>query len=104
MINWRDGKAGFVGAAKHWIKGFFRYAYSETTESIASPDAYHSLISPIVTTGNGVLSTITATHGILSTVTASHGLSSMLNARGRGLESTTTDAGTGLESAIENTS
>lgn len=31
MINWRNGKAGFVGGLKYAIKGFFQYAYSVTT-------------------------------------------------------------------------
>ncbi len=34
MINWRDGKGGFVGASKRFIKGFFSYSYAVTTESV----------------------------------------------------------------------
>lgn len=38
MINWREGKAGFVGGSKRLIKGIFRYAYS-VTSAIAVPTA-----------------------------------------------------------------
>ena len=31
MIKWRDGKGGFVGAAKQAIKGFFSYSFTVTT-------------------------------------------------------------------------
>ena len=34
MINWREGKAGFVGAAKQFIKGFFNYSYTVTSADI----------------------------------------------------------------------
>ena len=67
-------------------------------------DAYHSLLSPIVSRGTGVLSTITTTSGILSTVTGTHGIASMLNGRGKGVLSTITSDGKGVLSAIKNTS
>ena len=34
MILWRDGKAGFVGASKRIIKGFFSYSYTSPTANI----------------------------------------------------------------------
>ena len=71
---------------------------------IDPPDAYHSLLSPIVSRGTGVLSTITTTSGILSTVTGTHGIASMLNGRGKGVLSTITSDGKGVLSAIKNTS
>ena len=37
MIKWREGKAGFVGAAKRLIKGFFDSSFTLTSESVA-PD------------------------------------------------------------------
>ena len=39
MIKWRDGKAGFVGASKRLIKGFFSYSYSVTTAAVEAPSA-----------------------------------------------------------------
>ena len=38
MINWRNGKAGFVGGLKHAIKGFFRYSHSITSETAVIPE------------------------------------------------------------------
>ena len=35
MINWREGKAGFIGASKRLIKGFFSYQYSLALPPIA---------------------------------------------------------------------
>jgi len=34
MINWRRGKAGFVGASKRLIKGFFDFRFSLSTAII----------------------------------------------------------------------
>lgn len=28
MINWRDGKAGFVGGLKYFIKGVFQFTHN----------------------------------------------------------------------------
>ena len=37
MINWRNGKGGFVGGLKTAIKGFFQYAHSITSETVIPP-------------------------------------------------------------------
>lgn len=37
MINWRGGKAGFVGGIKHNIKGFFRAVYAVTSTAPVDP-------------------------------------------------------------------
>lgn len=34
MIRWRDGKAGFVGATKRLIKGFFDSSFTLTSETV----------------------------------------------------------------------
>ena len=34
MINWRDGKAGFIGGLKRFIKGVFDPSYSVTTATV----------------------------------------------------------------------
>ena len=34
MLNWRNGKAGFVGGLKYLIKGVFRYAHTVTTADV----------------------------------------------------------------------
>tara|TARA_R110000803_G_scaffold115793_5_gene184361 strand:- start:8139 stop:8417 length:279 start_codon:yes stop_codon:yes gene_type:complete len=33
MINWRSGKAGFVGGLKYAIRGVFQFAHSVTSEA-----------------------------------------------------------------------
>ena len=35
MINWRNGKGGFIGGLKTAIRGFFQYAHSITSEAVA---------------------------------------------------------------------
>ena len=42
MINWRNGKGGFVGGLKNIIGGVFRYAHSIT--STAPLDAVDSVV------------------------------------------------------------
>ena len=42
MINWRNGKAGFVGGLKYAIKGFFKYAHSVTSETAVTPEVVAS--------------------------------------------------------------
>ena len=38
MINWRDGKAGFVGGLKRIIKGVFDPVYSVTSATAIDPE------------------------------------------------------------------
>lgn len=37
MINWRNGKGGFVGGLKYAIKGLFQFAHSLTSAVPAAP-------------------------------------------------------------------
>ena len=38
MINWRSGKAGFVGGSKYIVKGVFKYFHSVTSVTAAPPE------------------------------------------------------------------
>jgi len=58
MINWRNGKGGFVGGLKHSIKGFFQYAHSVTTESVVISGPEGIIVGGVLGNGlqvNGVL-------------------------------------------------
>ena len=37
MINWRDGKGGFVGGLKYLVKGVFQFAHSLTSVAPVGP-------------------------------------------------------------------
>lgn len=52
MINWRSGKAGFVGASKRLIKGFFSYQYSVTTATVVTRPVFSGTV-PNVTISVG---------------------------------------------------
>lgn len=43
IINWRRGKAGFVGASKRLIKGFFDYAYAAVVAAPTVPGLEYTL-------------------------------------------------------------
>ena len=47
MINWRNGKGGFVGGLKYIIKGVFQFAHSVTSVG-PTPDCYIAGISTII--------------------------------------------------------
>ena len=53
MINWRSGIAGFKGASKYLIKGFFSYAYSATSDDPIQPDAPFGVSVRGIISGNG---------------------------------------------------
>jgi len=38
MIKWREGKAGFVGGSKRFIKGFFDFSFTLTSEDVEPPE------------------------------------------------------------------
>ena len=37
MINWREGKNGFVGGSKRLIRGVLSYGYTETSVTVSAP-------------------------------------------------------------------
>ena len=103
MINWRDGKAGFVGGLKRFIKGVFDPSYSVTTASVVTqgPDGagYSSVmtndgISKIGLMFNDGLGTV----GLMSN--DGIGLSSRLSNSGIGKVGLITNDGIGREGEI----
>ncbi len=101
MLNWRNGKGGFVGGLKHLIKGVFRYNHTITTATIvANPKAF-GVISLIDDSGQGLTSSIDATgQGLESSITASFGVISFIDSSGQGLTSLINTDGKGVESDI----
>ena len=78
MIFWRDGKAGFVGAAKKLIRGFFSFQHSVTTDSVAvTPLSFG--VNSIITSTEAVLCTITETDGVLCTMTSTEAKASAIS-------------------------
>jgi len=70
-MNWRNGKAGFVGGLKYAIKGVFSYFHSVTTEAVL-PSATSGLsVCGTIATGQSqasVLSTQFSVCGELSSI------------------------------------
>jgi hypothetical protein len=87
MIIWRDGKAGFVGAAKRFIKGFFSPVYSKTSVAVIPPDKTFGVLSIIQDRGLGVNSLMTVSLGVSSGMDSSNGLLSVIQSRGLGVSS-----------------
>ncbi|RKZ81676.1 MAG: hypothetical protein DRQ39_11595 [Gammaproteobacteria bacterium] len=59
MINWRRGKAGFVGASKRLIKKFFDFQFTAPSTYVSIPTPFpvpiDSLIDPNgLTLGSGI--------------------------------------------------
>jgi hypothetical protein len=100
MINWRNGKAGFVGGLKYLIKGFFSYQHSVTSADVAAGHAF-GVVSLIDDSGQGLSSAIDATgQGVNSLITASFGVLSLIDNSGQGLTSLIDTEGEGVESDI----
>jgi len=99
MINWREGKAGFVGGSKRLIKGVFSYVYTVTSVSIEPPNLTVGFMSIVQEAGKGALSTITADGvGVLSTIEQSSGLLSIIQESGKGVSSAIDEDGQGVDS------
>lgn len=49
MMNWRDGKGGFVGGLKYLIKGVFQFAHSLTSVAPVgpTPDCFVAFVGTI---------------------------------------------------------
>ena len=101
MINWRSGIAGFKGASKYLIKGFFSYAYSVTSADIILDLKGFGVFSAIDDSGQGLSSAIDASgQGLNSLITPSLGVVSLIDASGQGLTSLINVDGQGVESDI----
>lgn len=91
MIIWRNGKAGFIGAAKQFIRGMFTFRHSETSIAATPPNKTFGILSIINTNGEGVESAIgNVTIGLSSAITPTNGLLSIMQTRGLGVSSAIT--------------
>jgi len=75
MINWRNGKGGFVGGLKTLIKGVFQYAHSITSATPVgpTPDCFVTFIGTIEerTMSDAVfIGTLTDTKTLIGTLDA----------------------------------
>ena len=100
MINWREGKAGFVGGSKRLIKGVFNFAYSGTSAIVLPPVIIAGIISSMTEDGFGTTGIITADGGgIVSTMT-NNGIISSMSDYGSYALSTITSDGDGVISIL----
>lgn len=95
MINWRNGKGGFVGGLKHLIKSVFQYAHTITTATIIIREpASFAVQSLIDSNGSSVMSSINANGlSVPSTMLNSFGVQSIIREGGQGLLSSFDQAG-----------
>ena len=96
MINWRDGKAGFVGASKRFIKGVFRFAHTVTTASEVRAAPGFGVGSRMTNTGIGKTGTV-ANDGIgqAGAIVFGFGVASWITNQGIGTTGTITNDGIG---------
>jgi len=101
MINWRNGKGGFVGGLKNIIGGVFRYSHSITTETVVTIPKAFGVVSLIDDSGQGLSSAIDVTgQGVDSLITSSLGVLSLIDNQGVGVTSLIDTEGKGVESDI----
>jgi len=86
MINWRNGKGGFVGGLKRLIKGVFQFAHTinSADPQPPTPDCYVSFIGAITE------STLSDA-AFIGTITDSSGFIGTLDAADAGFSGTITD-------------
>lgn len=86
MINWRNGKGGFVGGLKHAIRGMFQFVHSITSDSVLTPKASFAVESTISSDGLGVLSAITtAGETVIAGLVSGKGVRSVISSDGIGV-------------------
>tara|TARA_R110002096_G_scaffold202758_4_gene387499 strand:+ start:915 stop:1346 length:432 start_codon:yes stop_codon:yes gene_type:complete len=78
-MNWRNGKAGFVGGLKYLIKGFFSYQHSVTSAAPVDPSedcytAFSGIITDEITAGEGLITDDFAENGLITDTLAINGL------------------------------
>ena len=100
MINWREGKAGFVGNSKRLIKGFFNYAYTVTTANIDIPEIVDGIISSMTSDGHGTTGVITSDGGGIVSTVENSGIISPLDSYGGYALSTIETDGDGITSTM----
>jgi len=98
MIKWREGKAGFVGGSKRFIKGFFDFSFTLTSEDAITPTSSFGVNSLISEHGQGVVGIINAQgQGVSGTIYESIGISSIIESKGQGVVGEIDENGQGVE-------
>lgn len=98
MINWRNGKGGFVGAQKRLIKGVFQYSHTITTETVTITLESFGVNSFIDAQGQGVIGIILAKgQGVTGQIDESFGVSSIISSVGQGVTGDIDDTGQGVD-------
>ena len=101
MINWRDGKAGFVGASKRLIRGVFQYSYTVTTETVVTQGPGFGVGSVIRNNGVGKLGLMNNDGvGESGSIVLGFGVGSVIRNNGVGKTSLINNDGVGKEGEI----
>ena len=82
MINWRSGKAGFVGGSKRLIKGALSFVYTVTSDIVAIPEIIDGVLSYITSDGHGVTGLMTSDGGGIVSTIENSGIISPLDSYG----------------------
>ena len=103
MINWRNGKAAFVGASRYIIKGFFEFQHSKTSEDVVVPsDVTFGVFGAIDAGGIGIRGSISSSgQGVLGRIDNSFGISSIIDSDGLGIQGDVNDRGKGIIGKIK---
>ena len=101
MINWREGKAGFVGASKRLIKGFFNLSYTLTSIALDPPESSVSLLCRIKEAGQSVNSLMVSEgQSVTSSIEQTTSLLSWIDSRGQSIISTINTEGVSVRSNV----
>lgn len=101
MINWRNGKGGFVGGLKTAIKGVFQYAHSITSSIPVTPGLNTGVLSRISSSDVGLLSSISADDvGLISVIEQNFGVYSRISSTDKAVISIINNEDTGIESVM----
>lgn len=99
MINWREGKAGFVGASKRLIKGVFQFAHTLTSAGPTVAPIGAGILSVMNIAGAGGSSLMSTTgEGISSKMLLGAGVLSTMETDGIGVSSAMSTTGIGISS------
>lgn len=100
MIFWRDGKAGFVGAAKRLIKGVFSFQHSVTSADVVDEPSFgvqalidgtgQGLEGIITSSGQGVEGLIQNSFAVQAIINIGQSVEGIIDPTGQGVEATFT--------------
>jgi len=100
LINWRDGKAGFVGSSKRLIKGAVNLVYTATSAIVAIPEIVDGVLSTMTSDGFGTTGEITSNGDGIVSAMENNGIISIMTDYGDYALSTITTDGDGIASIM----